>query len=324
MNFLKSNIKVLAVLATVLFFSCSDDDDSQPIDDNQPEVVEFGEAPSSSLITTGAVNVITENTVRYHTFDFAVAPYTVTIVETENNIVLVDLGPAPDFAIELKAYVDAIDKPGAVIITHNHGDHYGGAGNFTDLDFYAESTVADQLNNTDDFTSLYPSAVIGVTGFQEIGDLEFTFDKVSNAETGENGYLYNDEHKIVFAGDLIYNLTHPYLREYTPNEGEDEIDNWVAGLNVLKTNFLEYDHLFVGHNGSRDDVGAVIDENIVYLQNAQGLIKGTQTLSAGGTATTHQEVIDELQALYPNYLEGGLFLSLPEAFFPGDPGADWF
>lgn len=318
MKHLKVIFGVIAIIAVTLFSSCKEDDNPQP------EVVDFEDAPSISLIKTGVVEVITENTVRYHTIDFDAAPYTVTIVETETNIVLVDLGPAPIFADELETYVDAINKPGAVIITHNHGDHYGGAGNFMDLDFYAESTVADQLNNTADFTSLYPNGVIGVNGTQTIGDLAFTFDKISNAETGENGYFYNEEHKIVFPGDLIYNLTHPYLREYSPKDGEDEIDNWVAGLNVLKSNFSDYNHIFVGHNGSRSDVGTVIDENIEYLQNAQGIIKGTQTISGGGTATTHQQVVDELQLLYPTYKEGGIFLSLPEAFFPGDSGADWF
>jgi glyoxylase-like metal-dependent hydrolase (beta-lactamase superfamily II) len=312
-------LKFLALILTIVTIaSCSNDDS------NTPTVIDFGTAPASAIITTGSVNVITENTVRYHTINFAAAPYTVTIIETENNIVLVDLGSTPVFAAELENYVDAINKPGAVIITHNHGDHYGGAGNFADLVFYAESTVATQLNNTADFTSLHPNAVIGVTGSKLIGDLTFTFAKVTNAETGENGYFYNEEHKALFSGDLVYNQSHPYLREYTPNAGEDEIDNWVAGLNTLKTNFTNYNHLFVGHNGSRTDVGTAIDENIAYLQKAKGLIKGTQTLTAGGTAATNQEVIDELELLYPNYLEGGLFLSLPNAFFPGDTGADWF
>lgn len=318
MKYFKLKFVAIIMLAFTVF-SCSNDDDS-----NTQQVIDFGTAPSSAIITTGSVNVITENTVRYHTINFDTAPYTVTIVETENNVVLVDLGPAPVFANELEAYVDVINKPGAVIITHNHGDHYGGATNFTDLDVYAESTVAAQLNNTADFTSIYPNSVIGVTGAQEIGGLTFVFDKVSNAETGENGYIYNEEHKVLFAGDLIYNLSHPYLREYTPNNGDDEIDNWIAGLNVLKANFASYNHLFVGHNGSRSDVSTVIDENIDYLQNAQGIIKGTQTITGGGTATTQQEVINELEVLYPTYLDGGLYLSLPDAFFPGDPGADWF
>lgn len=318
MKNLKLNFFGFAIAAATLLVSCTEDSDSTT------EVVDFGNAPSSSLITTGTVTVITENTVRYHTFDFATAPYTVTVVETADNVVIVDLGPAPNFAIELKAYLDAISKTGAVIITHNHGDHYGGAGSFTDLDFYAESLVADQLNSTGDFTALYSKSVIGVAGTRTIGSLEFTFDKVSNAETGENGYVYNEANKTLFAGDLVYNLSHPYLREYTPNVGEDELDNWVAGLNVLKTKFSTYNHLFVGHNGSRSDIGTVIDENIAYLQNAKGIITGSQTLTAGGTATTHQQVIDELELLYPNYKEGGLLFSLPESFFPGDLGADWF
>lgn len=207
MKYLNLKFLFLAILASTLFLSCDKEDDLQN------EFVEFATAPSSSLITTGTVNVITENEVRYHTFDFAAAPYTVTIVETEENAILVDLGPAPDFAVELKAYFDAINKAGAVIITHNHGDHYGGAGSFEDLDFYAESEVADQLTNTTDFTDLYSKNVNGVSGSQIIGDLTFDFDKVSNAETGENGYVYNEAHKALFAGDLIYNLTHPYLRE---------------------------------------------------------------------------------------------------------------
>ena len=316
MKYLNLKFLFLAIFASTLLLSCNDD----PID----EIVDFGIAPASSLITTGSVSVITENTVRYHTFNFAAAPYTVTIVETEDNTVLVDLGPAPDFAVELRAYFDEINKPGSVIITHNHGDHYGGSASFTDLDFYAESDVASQLNGTTGFTDLYPNAVNAVSNSQVIGDLRFNFDKVSNAETGENGYVYNEAHKALFAGDLIYNLTHPYLREYTPKEGEDEIDNWVTGLNVLKTNYSDYEHIFVGHNGSRTDVSAVIDENIDYLKNAQGIIKGTQTITGGATASTQQEVIDELQVLYPNYKVGGLLLSLPDAFFPGDPGASWF
>ncbi|NIJ45642.1 glyoxylase-like metal-dependent hydrolase (beta-lactamase superfamily II) [Wenyingzhuangia heitensis] len=320
MKYLKLKFLLAVIFTSTLIISCNNDDDNTP----KETVVEFETAPASSIITTGVVEVITENTVRYHTIDFGSGPYTVTIVETENNIVIVDLGPAPTFAAELETYIDAINKPGTVIITHNHGDHYGGATNFTDLDFYAQSEVANQLNNTDDFTSLYSKKVNGVNNTQVIGDLTFTFDKVSNAETGENGYFYNEEHKVIFAGDLVYNLAHPYLREYTPKDSENELDNWITGLNELKTNFSGYNHIFVGHNNSRTDIGTVINENITYLQNAKNIINGTKPLTSGGTVTTHQQVIDELQVLYPNYKEGGLLLSLPDAFFPGDTGADWF
>ena len=315
-----TKILFLALLGVLTITSCNKDDDIIIT----PTVIDFGTAPSATLISTGTVNVLTENTVRYHVVNFTNLPFTATVVETENDIVIVDLSSSAAFGAELRTYTDAINKPGSVIITHNHGDHYGGAGSYTDYDFYAESVVAGQLNATDGFTALYPNAVIGVENSQTIGGLSYTFDKISNAETGENGYLYNTDHKIVFVGDLVFNLTHSYIREYTPNEGEDEIDNWIAGLNTLNNQFSEYNHLFVGHNGSRSDVTAVIDENITYLQAAQSIINGTQTITGGGIATNQQDVIDELQLLYPNHLFGGLLFSLPDAFFPGDPGADWF
>ncbi|MER3329258.1 MAG: hypothetical protein RIF34_06725, partial [Candidatus Kapaibacterium sp.] len=82
----KLKLWIIAILASTIFVSCSDDETVV-----QPKVIDFGVAPSSSMITTGSVNVITENTVRYHTIDFAAAPYTVTIIETEDKVILVDL-----------------------------------------------------------------------------------------------------------------------------------------------------------------------------------------------------------------------------------------
>jgi len=63
MKYLKLNFWFLTIIASTLLVSCSNDDNSEQ---TTPIMVEFGEAPSRSLITTGEVNVITENTVRYH------------------------------------------------------------------------------------------------------------------------------------------------------------------------------------------------------------------------------------------------------------------
>lgn len=315
----------LTFFVLTLFLSCNNDSDNGDTPpDPEPVVVDFGTTPSSSLITSGTVNVITESKVRYHTFNITDKPYTVTMVETKGNVVLLDLGPGAVAGTQLKAYFDAINKPGHVIITHNHSDHYSGAESFTGLTFYAQNEVASQLNGSSKFKGLYSKTVVAVSSSKVIGDLTFKFDKVSNAETGENGYVYNEEHKALFAGDLIYNLCHPFLREYTPKLGGDEIDNWIAGLNLLKSNYAGYNHVFVGHNGSRTDIGTVIDENINYLQKAKAIIKGTQNITSGVKATTNQDVIDELQLLYPTYKEAGLLWSLPGAIGANDSGADWF
>lgn len=323
----------LSVYTFSLLFSCTNNDhiDSQTEEktEEQEEATNtefkgFETAPSSDFITTGTVDVITESTVRYHVFNLTEKPYTVTMVETENHVVIIDLGPGTFAGSELKKYYDAIKKTGHVIITHNHSDHYSGADSFTSLKFYAQTDVATLLNDSSKFGGLYASTVIGVNASQIIGDLTFKFDKVSNTETGENGYIYNEKHKALFAGDLVYNLCHPFLREYTPNSGEDEIDNWITGLNILKDDFSEYNHIFVGHNGYRSDISTVINENIDYLENAQAIIKGIQNIAGNVKATNNQDVVDELIVLYPNYLEAGRDWSLPGAIGTRDPGASWF
>lgn len=305
--------------AIVLFTSCNNDDDVNPI------IIDFGTAPSSSILTTGTVDVITENTIRYHFL--TLGGLSSTIVESETGIVVIDLGApffVPNTGEELRTYSNTIGKPISVIITHDHVDHYANINKFIDVPVYAETNSAAALMGDSGFTDVYTNTITAVSSTQIIQGIEFTFDNVSNAETGENGYVYITETKALFTGDLVFNQAHNYLREYTPLDATDELNNWIDGLNSLKSNYGNYNHIFAGHGGKRTDVSTVIDENIAYLTDAQGLIKGTKNLTSGGIATTNQEVVDELTLLYSNYATGALNLSLPGAFFPGDLGATWF
>lgn len=306
------------VLAGLMFFaSCNDDDDI--------EIVDFGTAPLASIVPSGTIEVVTEDQVRYHVVIFG-ALVTSTIIETETAVTIVDVAfpLIPNSGPELRAYANAIGKPINVIITHAHQDHYGNMDQFGDVPVYAETANATVLAADANFTGLYNGPVIALTGTHEIGGLELNFENISNTEGEENGYLTIPSHKAFFPGDLIFNRSHAYIREYTPLDATDELDIWLGGLNSMKTSYGDYKHIFMGHNGRRSDVGTAIDENISYLTDAQGLIKGTKELTAGGFATSVAEVVDELNLLYPNYGSGGLFLALPEAFFPGDPGAVWF
>jgi len=104
----------------------------------------------------------------------------------------------------------------------------------------------------------------------------------------------------------------------------DELTIWINALKEMKPKFSNYEHVFVGHVGFETNVASNFDKTIGYLSDAQGLIKGTKNLSVGRKAMTNQEVVDELKALYPTYGDGGLLFALPNAFFPGDPGAIWF
>ncbi len=316
------NLLFLALAGLLFFTSCKKEDDIVP---NDPVTVDFGDAPSSSIITSGTVEVITENQIRYHVLIFG-GLVTSTIVETETGLVVVDVafGLIPNSGTELRAYVDVINKPINVVITHGHQDHYGNMNHFTDATVYAETNNAAVLLADSNFTNLYSGSVNAVTGSQVIAGVEFIFDNISHTEATENGFLYIPNHTALFPGDLVFNRSHAYIREYTPLDANDELDTWIAGLNAMKTLQGNYSRIFMGHNGYRTDVSVTIDENIAYLTDAQGLIKGTKALTAGGYASSVVEVTDELALLYPNYASGGLLLALPDSFFPGDPGANWF
>jgi len=322
-NLLKLSFLVL-IMSSLLVTSCSKDDDVV-VDDNSK--VDFGDAPSLT-ISNGTVEVITEDKIRYHVL--AAFGLTVTIAESETGVVVIDLGPKADylpyFGPEIKAYADAIGKPISVIITHNHADHYGNIEYFASSPVYAEAVCADELAANPIFTEGFSGTINKVISSESetIGGLIFTFDRVSRAETNENGYCYLEEEKALFAEDLLYNTTHMYIREYTPLDGEDELTNWNSAITDLKARFGDYSHVFVGYGGTNTDVATTCDISYAYLTDAQGLIKGTKELTAGGYATTNQEVVDELEILYPNFEQGALNLSLPGTYGPDDPGAIWF
>lgn len=314
-NFSKT-FKVILSLSLITFFviACNNDDDA---------TTTFSTAPNASILSNGTVEIITQNTVRYHVLNFD-AGETSTIVETGTTATLIDVGSGGDVGAEMRTYADAIGKTLSIIITHDHPDHYGNISNFTDVPVYAHTDAAADLAADTGFTNMYSTAINVVSDSQTIGNLEFKFANIPNAETAENGYIFIPSVGALFPGDLVYNGRHNYIREYTPLDNVDELGNWIAGLNQLKTDFGDYNRVFVGHVGTRTDISTLIDENIAYLTDAQGLIKGTKELTAGGFATSVQEVVDELTLLYPNLSTGALLFALPDAFFPGDPGAEWF
>ena len=155
-------LSALAVVAaTVVAISCSDDDDnnnSTPTTDTT-DVVSFGTAPSFSEefveLSGSSVSLITEPTVRYHVANILGGIFTVTMIETATDVILIDVGPDDRFVSfdglresggELRAYANAIGKPLSILMTHDHFDHWGGMDDFTDVQVYAHSDVAPLLS----------------------------------------------------------------------------------------------------------------------------------------------------------------------------------
>lgn len=320
-----TNLKLLlAVLISTFVFITSCTDDS----------IEFSAAPAASLAANAKVDVITKENVRYHVFTYG-GRWSANIVESETEITLVDVGinnsggatvtgDISKSGDEIRAYADAFKKPISIIITHPHVDHFVNLDKFKDVTVYAETKNAAALNKDATFKQVYGKDAIAVSGSRIIGGFEFHFGNVSGTEAEENGYVFIPGEKAVFTGDLTAIERHSFIRQYTPLDEVDELTIWINALKELKSKFGNYTHVFVGHVGYETNVASNFDKTIAYLTDAQGLIKGTKNLRSGRKAASNQEVVDELKALYPTYGDGGLLFSLPNAFFPGDPGANWF
>ncbi len=318
---LKLDFSVLLAMLIIVATSCKKDEISPEISGK----VDFGTAPTLT-VSNGNIQVITTDKVRYH----VLSAFSITsmLIETKSEVVIVDVGVKanylPNYGSELKAYADALRKTISVIITHDHRDHWGNIDLFASSKIYAEAAIVNELSANADFRSLYSGNINIITGSKTFDGLTYRSETVSNVEAHKNAYFYIEDEKILFAEDLVGNKWQLFLREYTPLTGEDEIDNWKSVLNNFKTQFADYKYIFVGHGFPTTEILPTLNENITYLENAKGLIKGTKQLSVGGYATTNKQVIDELKLLYPSWGTGSIDLALPNAYYPGDPGGVWF
>lgn len=316
---------IAALICTAVFFaSCRKSEQS----------FNFSQAPDPTILKSGTVEVVTNGNVRFHVLNVGTR-WTSTIVESEKEITIVDVGinntggaiipqDISNSGTEIRAYADAIKKPMSIIITHPHIDHFANLDKFKDIKVFAETKNAAALNRDATFTQLYGSTAEAVSGSRVIGGFEYHFGNVSGTEAEENGYVYIPSVKAVFTGDLTAVNRHSFIRDYTPLDNVDELSIWINTLRDMKTKFSGYNYVFVGHLGYETNVASNFDNTINYLSDAQGLIKGTKNLGAGGRATTVQQVVNELKVLYPSYGDGGLLFALPNSFFPGDPGSRWF
>jgi len=225
----------------------------------------------------------------------------VFLVETENGIILIDTAIAVSSSREIRNLIEKkIKKPLlAVLITHGHPDHYTGAAEITkgyDVPIISTQQAHDQMRSRDElegpgmaavFKEEYPkkrifsNKIVTDKDVLVFDNLEFTIENCGPCESDYDSIwitrLDGIEH--VFAGDIIYNKMHCFVRDA-------HIPSWIAQLD----NFLErYDHTVFFHNGHGDDCGIeIIYWTKAYLQAFLGIIKsilkGKDSLTEEDTA----------------------------------------
>lgn len=217
--------------------------------------------------------------VRIHTF---VASFTGSnianathVVETRNQLVLVDSQFLSPYARAFRDYADSLGKPiERLYISHRHPDHWFGLGTaFTDVTVHALSeTMTFIHDHGEDSRSdhwklgdlaperiVVPEQVAGA-GEDKIDGVRYVFDRVTDTEIDYHLTIRLPDLGVYFTQDLLYSGTHLYLTKH--------MDHWIR---VLRDMLLSDYELFLPGHGLPADKNEVA-RNIEYLSAARQAI----------------------------------------------------
>jgi glyoxylase-like metal-dependent hydrolase (beta-lactamase superfamily II) len=271
-------------------------------------------AAQTAAPTIGRIIQILKGDLNVHTYIAPAASFLVTshIIETPNQLVIVDAQFLQTAAREVRAYAESLGKPiERVIVSHQHPDHWSGTNIFEGIPVVSTAAVAAGIQADIDGGGIQQRA--GLVGEAEVpavplvpeGSLEagtlsidgvtINVEVVSAAEAPEQVVLRLPDHGVAVLQDLLYSNSHFF-------PGMDRA-NWVSVLEGLRAEG-GFDTLLAGH-GLPTSPGE-LTQAIQYLNVASEVAAG---------ATSAEEVIAALKAAYPGYeVEGildfwGLFIT---------------
>jgi glyoxylase-like metal-dependent hydrolase (beta-lactamase superfamily II) len=240
--------------------------------------------------------------VRVHTFvasfvDDNIADAT-HIIESENQLVLVDGQFLVYYANEFRTYADRLGKPiERLYLTHRHPDHWFGLGTaFRNVPIYALQETKKFIeqhgeDQREDHVAILkdqaPQQIIDPQKINnvelvptEIDGVEYVFSKVTDTEIDFHLIIELPALKVAIVQDLIYSGTHLYLskeiRSNPPKKGTPEylpyltknIDHWIK---ILSEMLRSKNDLFMpGHGLPADKIE--VARNVEYLAAAKSAI----------------------------------------------------
>jgi glyoxylase-like metal-dependent hydrolase (beta-lactamase superfamily II) len=202
-----------------------------------------------------------------------------TLVLGERDAVLVDTFTTIEQNERLIEWVKEHDRRLSFIyVTHGHGDHVYGIGQllsaFPDARAIATAgTVAEaRVQARDEYRNgfwgrLFPGQIpepvlpelLGSDRFELEGH-ELQIIETGHTDTHGTTALWVPDLRLVIGGDVVYNNTHMYLNETTPETRAE----WISALRTLKN--LDPTHVVAGHKfPGRNDDPSNLDESIQYL-----------------------------------------------------------
>jgi glyoxylase-like metal-dependent hydrolase (beta-lactamase superfamily II) len=234
----------------------------------------------------------------------------VTLISGERDAVLVDTFTSIDQNAELVEWVKSFDRNLTYIyITHGHGDHFFGIGQLLDAFPDARAigtteTAADApINDTPQwregfweqlFPGQIPAAVFPETLDGDHFELEghrLEIIDAGHTDTAHSTSLWVPDLRLIVAGDVVYNDTHPFTTETTTESRA----HWARANERLTE--LDPVTVIAGHKKPElPDDPATMTETAAYLRDFNRIEAETSTAL---------DLYDQMLELYPRRANPG-------------------
>jgi glyoxylase-like metal-dependent hydrolase (beta-lactamase superfamily II) len=262
------------------------------------------------------------------------APVNSWIIETTNGVVVIDTQRQFSEAKKLLNQVEKINKPIlGVIITHPHPDHINGAAALlngtTNVPIYSTQSIFNIMkNDTGGYIALskqllphneysdqvvLPNKIVRSGENTTIDEITYHFKDLGIGEAGDMMLIYLPLQKIIFTGDMVNNLMHPFFAGAVSPESRSHISEWIKQIEYIKQNYSDAKTLFPGH-GQSGTAKTLLDEQVNYLITFRSLVEqqmkltpkieeGERVESTAPNITEGAKTLikNELQRLYPGY-----------------------